>query len=41
MAVHKTVVIPTHWVDELKAEFERDISLRVLERVPHNEPVNW
>ena len=38
-AVHKPAVIPAHWVEQVREEIERDIALRVLERVLHNTPV--
>ena len=41
VAVHRPSTIPAHWLDQVKAELERDIALGVLERVPSNTPTTW
>ena len=30
-----------HWMEEVKAEIDRDVRLGVLEQVPMGEPVTW
>ena len=40
-AIHKPATIPVHWLEEVKADLERDIALGVIERVPQNTPVTW
>ena len=41
VAVHRPATIPAHWLEDVKADIERDIRLGVLERVPSNTPVTW
>ena len=41
VAIHKPSTIPTHWVDQVKKDLQRDIELGVLERVPSNTPTTW
>ena len=40
-ACHKVVPVPIHWRDQVKADLERDVRLKVLEKVPDNTPVTW
>ena len=41
IAVHRPLLIPAHWVEQVKQELERDIDLRVIERVLANTPTMW
>ena len=41
VAVHQPVSIPIHWVEQVKAELDRDVRLGVLEVVPMGEPTAW
>ena len=40
-AIHKPATIPVHWMEQVRADLERDIALGVLERVPQNTPSTW
>lgn len=40
-AVHKPSTIPAHWLDQVKADLDQDVSLGVLEKVTHNTPTTW
>ena len=39
--VNKPSVIPSHWLDQVKADLDQDVALGVLEKVPHNTPTTW
>ena len=41
VAVAKASPVPVHWVDKVKADLERDMTLGVIERVPVNTYVTW
>lgn len=40
-AIHHPATIPIHWLDKVKQDWERDINLGVIERVPQNTPTTW
>ncbi|CAG2222072.1 unnamed protein product [Mytilus edulis] len=41
VAHHTPVPVPIHWKEEVKAGFDQDVRLGVLEPVPVGEPVTW
>ena len=41
VARRKPAPVPLHWQEQVEEEINRDVSLGVLERVPHGEPTNW
>ena len=41
VAVTKPANIPLNWMDEIKAELDKDERLGVIQRVPVNTPVEW
>ena len=41
IAHHTPVPVPLHWQEDVKAGFDPDVSLGVLEPVPVGEPVTW
>lgn len=41
VAMRKPAPVPLHWQEQVEEEINRDVSLGVLERVPHGEPTNW
>ena len=41
VAFHKASPIPLNWQEEVKRDFERDVALGVIEKVPPNTPVEW
>ena len=41
VAVTNAFPVPNHWVDKVKADFEFNVALGVIERVPVNTPVSW
>ena len=40
-AFHTPLPVPLHWMEEVKADIDRDVRLGVLEQVPMGEPVTW
>ena len=38
---HTPLTIPLHWLDEVKADLDRDVRLGVIRPVPIGEPVTW
>ena len=36
--VYTPATVPIHWTEKVKADLDRDVALRVLERVGPNEP---
>ncbi len=40
-AVHKPALVPIHWQEQVFRDLERDVRLRVLEKVGPNTPVTW
>ena len=40
-AFHTPLTVPLHWMEEVKADLDRDVRLGVLEQVPMGEPVTW
>ena len=38
VACHKPTPVPLHWKKQVKADLDRDVALRVLEKVPDNTP---
>lgn len=40
-AFHSPIPVPIHWLDQVKADLDRDIRLGVIEPVPIGEPVTW
>ena len=40
-AIHKPATVPVHWMEQVRADLERDITLGVLERVPQNISTTW
>ena len=40
-AIHKAANISIHWMDEIKAELDKDVRLGVIEPVPPNTPSVW
>ena len=41
IALKKPVPVALHWKDQVEQDLLRDVSLGVLERVPHGEPTTW
>ena len=41
VAVHTPSPIPLHWQDKVERDLKRDVSLGVIEPVPHGEPSTW
>ena len=41
VAINRPSTIPAHWVQQVKAELESDITLGVIERVPSNTSTTW
>ena len=41
IAFRKPAPVPLHWQEQVEQDLLRDVSLGVLERVPHGEPTNW
>ena len=41
VAIHKAVIIPIHLEAKVKADLDRDVWLRILEKVNVNLPVKW
>lgn len=37
----KPAPVPLHWQEQVEQDLLRDVSLGVLERVPHGEPTTW
>ena len=40
-AIHKPVLIPVHWEQQVKDGLDRDVALKVIESVPLGTPVTW
>ena len=40
-AVHSPIPIPHHWKDAVENIIQRDVKLRILEKVPVGDPVEW
>ena len=40
-AVHTPLPVPLHWMEEVKADMDRDVRLGVLEAVPIGKHVTW
>ena len=40
-AFHTPLSVPYHWMEEVKADIDRDVRLGVLEQVPISDPVTW
>ncbi|MEL6802396.1 MAG: reverse transcriptase domain-containing protein, partial [Bacteroidota bacterium] len=38
---HTPVPVPIHWQQKVKEDLQRDVSLGILEPVPHGVPVTW
>ena len=41
VVMRKPAPVPLHWQEQVEDELNRDVSLGVLERVPHGEPTEW
>ncbi|GFN87456.1 retroelement polyprotein [Plakobranchus ocellatus] len=41
VAHHNPILVPTHWLEEVKAGLDQDVQLGVIEPVPVGTPVTW
>ena len=40
-AVHRTVPVPLHWHEKVKADLDWDVALGIIEPVPIITPTSW
>ena len=38
---HYVLLVPVHWIVDIKANLDCDVALEVMEKVPKNTTVTW